>query len=140
MARNDSRPNVPVSDRIVLHLWEQDFQADPYTVTSEVTRSGIAESCAQPAPNVSRGMRKLVCDYIVEEHKFKILPDFAIESVSDAIFDLILSLEYISFCVEYYPIINFCRSFMNPTILIIHPHMESMLESNLESNFERILI
>lgn len=68
MARNDSRPNVPVSDRIVLHLWEQDFQADHYTVTSEVTRSGIAESCALHPPNVSRAMRQLISHGYITQH------------------------------------------------------------------------
>ena len=68
MARNDSRPNVPVSDRIVLHLWEQDFQADHYTVTSEVTRSGIAESCALHPPNVSRSMRQLISQGYISQH------------------------------------------------------------------------
>jgi len=68
VARNDSRPNVPVSDRIVLHLWEQDFQADHYTVTSEVTRSGIAESCALHPPNVSRSMRQLISQGYISQH------------------------------------------------------------------------
>ncbi len=68
MARNDPRPNVPVSDRIVLHLWEQDFQADHYTVTSEVTRSGIAESCALHPPNVSRAMRQLISHGYISQH------------------------------------------------------------------------
>ena len=68
MARNDSRPNVPGSDRIVLHLWEQDFQADHYTVTSEVTRSGIAESCALHPPKVSRSMRQLISQGYISQH------------------------------------------------------------------------
>ena len=68
MARNDSRPNVPVSDRIVLHLWEQDFQADHYTGTSEVTRAGIAESCALHPPNVSRSMRQLISQGYISQH------------------------------------------------------------------------
>ena len=75
VARNDSRPNVPVPDRIVLHLWEQDFQADHYTVTSEVTRSGIAESCALHPPNVSRAMRQLVSQGFISQHSRTIRGD-----------------------------------------------------------------
>ena len=75
MARNDSRPNVPVSDRILLHLWEQDFQADHYTVTYEVTRSGIAESCALHPPNVSRAMRQLISNGHISQHSRSIRGD-----------------------------------------------------------------
>ena len=75
MARNDSRPNVPVSDRILLHLWEQDFQADHYTVTSEVTRSGIAESCALHPPNVSRAMRELISNGYISQHSRSVRGD-----------------------------------------------------------------
>lgn len=75
MARNDSRPNVPVSDRILLHLWEQDFQADHYTVTSDVTRSGIAESCALHPPNVSRAMRNLISQGHISQHSRPISGD-----------------------------------------------------------------
>ena len=75
MARNDSRPNVPVSDRIVLHLWEQDFQADHYSVTSEVTRSGIAESCALHPPNVSRAMRQLISQGYISQHSRSVRGD-----------------------------------------------------------------
>jgi len=75
VARNDSRPNVPVSDRIVLHLWEQDFQADHYTVTSEVTRSGIAESCALHPPNVSRAMRQLISQGHISQHSRSVRGD-----------------------------------------------------------------
>ena len=46
MARSDASVNVPVADRILLHLWEQDHQADHYLVTQEMTRPGIAEICA----------------------------------------------------------------------------------------------
>ena len=60
MARGDSKPNVSVSDRIILHLWEQDHQADHYIVTQEITRTGIAESCALHPPNVSRAMSELM--------------------------------------------------------------------------------
>ena len=75
VARNDSRPNVPVSDRIVLHLWEQDFQADHYTVTSEVTRSGIAESCALHPPNVSRATRQLISQGFISQHSRSVKGD-----------------------------------------------------------------
>ena len=75
MARNDSRPNVPVSDRIVLHLWEQDFQADHYSVTSDVTRSGIAESCALHPPNVSRAMRQLISQGYISQHSRSVRGD-----------------------------------------------------------------
>ena len=68
VARHDSRPNVSVSDRIMLHLWEQDFQADHYIVTSDVTRSGIAESCALHPPNVSRAMRQLTSQGYISQH------------------------------------------------------------------------
>ena len=75
MARNDSRPNVPVFDRIVLHLWEQDFQADHYSVTSDVTRSGIAESCALHPPNVSRAMRQLISQGYISQHSRSVRGD-----------------------------------------------------------------
>ncbi len=68
MPRNELGPNVPVSDRILLHLWEQDHQADHYIVSGEVTRSGIAESCAMHPPNVSRAMRKLSSDGLISQH------------------------------------------------------------------------
>ena len=48
--------NVPVIDRILLHLWEQDHQADHYLVSNDVTRPGISEVCALHPPNVSRAM------------------------------------------------------------------------------------
>ena len=68
VARHNSSPNVPVPDRIILHLWEQDFQADHYIVTSHVTRSGIAESCALHPPNVSRAMRQLNSQGLISQH------------------------------------------------------------------------
>lgn len=66
---------MPVSDRILLHLWEQDFQADHFTVTSDVTRSGIAESCALHPPNVSRAMRNLVSQGHISQHSRPISGD-----------------------------------------------------------------
>ncbi len=68
MARSDARVNVPVVDRILLHLWEQDHQADHYLVTTEVTRPGIAESCALHPPNVSRSMSDLMTNGWVSQH------------------------------------------------------------------------
>ncbi len=75
MARHNSSPNVPVSDRIILHLWEQDFQADNYIVTSNVTRSGIAESCALHPPNVSRAMRELNSNGLISQHSRPVTGD-----------------------------------------------------------------
>ena len=68
MARSDIRNSVPVVDRILLHLWEQDHQADHYLVTPEMTRPGIAEICALHPPNVSRSMRDLMSNGWVTEH------------------------------------------------------------------------
>mgnify|MGYP001318116080 FL=1 len=68
MATRDARPNVPVVDRILIHLWEQDHQADHYLVSYEVTRPGIAEICALHPPNVSRSMRELMTSGWVTEH------------------------------------------------------------------------
>jgi len=68
MAASDARVNVAVSDRIMVHLWEQDHQADHYLVSFEMTRPGIAEVCALHLPNVSRTMRELVTDGLVSEH------------------------------------------------------------------------
>ena len=63
-----SRVNIAVADRILLHLWEHDNQADHYLVSREVTRPGIAEVCALHPPNVSRTMRDLAIDGMVSEH------------------------------------------------------------------------
>ena len=68
MSNGVPRVNVPVVDRIMLHLWEQDHQADHYIVTHEITRPGIAEVCAMHPPNVSRSMRELMADGMVSEH------------------------------------------------------------------------
>ena len=54
------RVHVPVEDRIMLHLHEQDHQSDLYMVDASVTRPGIAEACALHPPNVSRSMRTLI--------------------------------------------------------------------------------
>ncbi len=68
MVASDARVNVAVSDRIMIHLWEQDHQADHYLVSFEMTRPGIAEVCALHLPNVSRTMRELVTNGLVSEH------------------------------------------------------------------------
>ena len=68
MSNGVPRVNVPVVDRIMLHLWEHDHQADHYIVTQEVTRPGIAEVCAMHPPNVSRSMRELMSEGLVSEH------------------------------------------------------------------------
>lgn len=68
MARPVSKVNIAVADRILLHLWEQDHQADHYLVNREVTRPGIAEICALHPPNVSRAMRDFDIDGMVSEH------------------------------------------------------------------------
>ena len=60
MSNGVPRVNIPVVDRIMLHLWEHDHQADHYIVTQEVTRPGIAE--------VSRAMRELMSEGLVSEH------------------------------------------------------------------------
>ena len=68
MSEGIPRVSVPVIDRILLHLWEQDHQADHYLVTNEVTRPGISEVCAMHPPNVSRAMRDLMSEGFVSEH------------------------------------------------------------------------
>ena len=68
MARSDVKVNVAVSDRILLHLWEQDHQADHYLVIPEMTRPGIAEICGLHPPNVSRPMREMMSNGWVTEH------------------------------------------------------------------------
>ena len=73
MASSDVRVNVAVSDRILLHLWEQDHQADHYIVSFEMTRPGIAEICALHLPNVSRTMRDLISEGLVSEHTLSLI-------------------------------------------------------------------
>ena len=67
--------SVAVRDRVLLHLMEQDHQADRYVVTSALTRPGIAEACAQHPPNVSRAMKNLLRDKLVSEHTRSIQGD-----------------------------------------------------------------
>ncbi|MEE2812230.1 MAG: AAA family ATPase [Candidatus Thermoplasmatota archaeon] len=68
MPSNDLRVHIAVEDRILLHLLEQDDQADLYMVSHAVTRPGIAEACALHPPNVSRTMRGLLRNSWVTEH------------------------------------------------------------------------
>lgn len=68
MSEGIPRVSIPVIDRIILHLWEQDHQADHYIVTNELTRPGISEVCALHPPNVSRAMRELMSNSLVSEH------------------------------------------------------------------------
>jgi len=70
-----SKVNVPVQDRVMLHLFENDEQADRYLVGPELTRPGIAESCALHPPNVSRTMRDLLKKNLVSEHTRNIKGD-----------------------------------------------------------------
>jgi len=62
------RVNIAVKDRILLHLLNEDEQADRFVVSSALTRPGIAEACAQHPPNVSRAMRTLLRQRHVTEH------------------------------------------------------------------------
>ena len=75
MAGDIPRVNIAVKDRILLHLLDEDEQADRYVVTSALTRPGIAEACAQHPPNVSRAMRTLLKKRLVSEHSRSIRGD-----------------------------------------------------------------
>ena len=75
MSAGISKVNVPVQDRVMLHLLENDVQADRYFVGPELTRPGIAESCALHPPNVSRTMRELLKKNMVSEHTRNIKGD-----------------------------------------------------------------
>ena len=75
MSAGISKVNVPVQDRVMLHLLENDIQADRYFVGPELTRPGIAESCALHPPNVSRTMRDLLKKNMVSEHTRNIKGD-----------------------------------------------------------------
>ena len=68
MPSNDLRVHIAVEDRLLLHLLEQDDQADHYMVSAAVTRPGIAEACALHPPNVSRSMRTMLRNQWVSEH------------------------------------------------------------------------
>ena len=68
MAGDIPKVNVAAKDRVLLHLLANDEWADRYMVPPALTRPGIAEACAQHPPNVSRTMRDLLKDLLVEEH------------------------------------------------------------------------
>lgn len=68
MSADDLRVHIAVEDRLLLHLLEQDGQADLYMVSAAVTRPGIAEACALHPPNVSRSMRTMLRNQWVSEH------------------------------------------------------------------------
>jgi hypothetical protein len=75
MAGDLPRVNIAVKDRILLHLLEQDHQADRFVVSIALTRPGIAEACGQHPPNVSRAMRGLLRNRLVSEHSRSIKGD-----------------------------------------------------------------
>ncbi len=75
MNSSDVRVSISVIDRVLLHLWEQDHQADHYLVTYKMTRPGIAEICALHPPNVSRTMRNIVSEGWATEHTRSIRGD-----------------------------------------------------------------
>jgi len=75
MAGDLPRVNIAVKDRILLHLLNEDEQADRFVVSSALTRPGIAEACAQHPPNVSRAMRTLLRQRHVSEHTRSIRGD-----------------------------------------------------------------
>ena len=68
MAGDIPKVNVAAKDRVLLHLLANDDWADRYMVPPSLTRPGIAEACAQHPPNVSRTMRDLLKELLVEEH------------------------------------------------------------------------
>ena len=68
MATKSLRVSLAVSDRILLHLFENEHQADHFIVTASITRPGIAEACGLHPPNVSRSIRPLLSDGLVSEH------------------------------------------------------------------------
>ena len=68
-----SKVNIAVADRVLLHLFAHYEQLDQYMVTSDLTRNGIAQACAQHPPNVSRAMKDLLLDGLVEEHSRSII-------------------------------------------------------------------
>ena len=68
MGEGIPKVNIAVQDRVLLHLLENDNQADRYLVDFSLTRPGIAESCALHPPNVSRTMRVLSKRELVSEH------------------------------------------------------------------------
>ena len=75
MSADLPKVNIPVTDRILLHLAEHKNQNDRFMVSSDLTRPGIAEACALHAPNVSRAMRDLLKKGAVSEHSRSIIGD-----------------------------------------------------------------
>ena len=77
MAGDIPKVNVAAKDRVLLHLLANDEWADRYMVPPALTRPGIAEACAQHPPNVSRTMRDLLKDLLVENtpERFKAMSD-----------------------------------------------------------------
>lgn len=67
--------NVSVQDRVLIHLLENNSQADKYLVDIAMTRPGIAASCALHPPNVSRTMRNMFKQNLVSEHTRSIKGD-----------------------------------------------------------------
>ena len=67
--------NISVQDRVLIHLLENNFQADKYLVDIAMTRPGIAASCALHPPNVSRTMRNMFKQNLVSEHTRSIKGD-----------------------------------------------------------------
>ena len=62
------RVSLSVNDRVLLHLLENDHQADHFIATSAITRPGIAEACGLHPPNVSRAIRPILKQGFVSEH------------------------------------------------------------------------
>ena len=73
MAGEIPKVNVAAKDRVLLHLLANDEWADRYMVPPALTRPGIAEACAQHPPNVSRSMRDLLKEMLVEEHTLSLI-------------------------------------------------------------------
>ena len=73
MSGDIPKVNIPVRDRILLHLLNEIEQSDRFVVTSALTRPGIAEACAQHPPNVSRAMRSLLKSKLVSEHTLSLI-------------------------------------------------------------------
>ena len=68
MSEAPLRVSLSVNDRVLLHLLENDHQADHFIVTPAITRPGIAESCGLHPPNVSRAIRPILRQGFVSEH------------------------------------------------------------------------
>ena len=75
MSAGIPKVNISVQDRVLIHLLENNFQADKYLVDIAMTRPGIAASCALHPPNVSRTMRNMFKQNLVSEHTRSIKGD-----------------------------------------------------------------